>query len=121
MFNSHISRRRFLQASSAALAAIAAGVDASAFGEAANARLTWLVRNGPQENTWEQKVAIPQFQKAQPGVKINLVSVPGPTTFDVKLANLIAAGTPPDVWSQWGRAISSTTPGGASPPTSIRT
>src|SRR5438045_9326171 len=101
MFNSHISRRRFLQASSAALAAIAAGVDASAFGEAANARLTWLVRNGPQENTWEQKVAIPQFQKAHRGVKITLVSVPGPTTFDVKLANMIAAGTPPDVSSPW--------------------
>jgi multiple sugar transport system substrate-binding protein len=102
MLTSHLSRRRFLQASSAALAAIAAGVDVSTLSEAANAELTWLVRNGPQENTWEQKVAIPQFQKAHPGVKVNLVSVPGPTTFDVKLANLIAAGTPPDVWSQWG-------------------
>src|SRR5690242_2360691 len=101
MFNSHMTRRRFLQASSAALAGIAAGADLTLAGRshAASPEVTWLVRNGPQENTWEQKLVIPHMQKQ--GIKVNLISVPG-GNFDVKLFNLVAAGTPPDIWSQWG-------------------
>ena len=42
---------------------------------------------------------LPHFQKM--GSKINVISVPG-SNFDVKLFSMVAAGTPPDVWSQWG-------------------
>lgn len=101
MLNRHLSRRRFLQASSTAVAAIAAGANFSGLAEAGSTQLTWLVRNDPHENAWEQKVAISQFQKAHAGVKVNAISVPG-ANFDVKLFNMIAGGAPPDVWSQWG-------------------
>ncbi len=101
MLTSHITRQRFLKASAAALAGIAAGAQLSLpeRSEAATSQITWLVRNGPQENAWETKLVIPKMQKR--GIKVNLISVLG-SNFDVKLFDLLAAGTPPDVWSQWG-------------------
>src|SRR5579885_1896777 len=101
MLTSSISRRRFLQASAAAAAGIAAGADLALprQGDAANAKLTWLVRTGLQENTWEQKIVIPTMKKR--GIDVSLIAVQG-GNFDIKLYNMLTAGTPPDVWSQWG-------------------
>lgn len=101
MLTSSISRRRFLQASAAAAAGIAAGADLALprQGDAANAKLTWLVRTGLQENTWEQKIVIPTMKKR--GIDVSLIAVQG-GNFDIKLYNMVAAGTPPDIWSQWG-------------------
>ncbi len=102
-YDSRIARRRFLKASAAAATGIVAGatLGGAAKGEAASSKVSWLVRTGPTENAWEQKVAIPHFQKKHPEVSVQPLIVPGPQ-FDVKLANLVSAGTPPDVWSQWG-------------------
>jgi multiple sugar transport system substrate-binding protein len=62
-----------------------------------------MVRTGPVENKWEQQVAIPHFQKMNPEISIKLLNVPG-ADFDAKIYNLVAAGIPPDVWSQWGNS-----------------
>src|SRR5437660_3587993 len=106
MYNSHIARRRFLQASAATLAGIAAGAELPLgdLGESASTQLTWLVRSDPVENPWEQKVAIPHFEKMHPGVRVKPLIVTGGSggNFDVKLSNMVAAGTPPDIWTQWG-------------------
>jgi multiple sugar transport system substrate-binding protein len=101
MFTSSISRRRFLQASAATAAGIAAGADLALprHSDAANSKLTWLVRTGLQENTWEQKLVLPAMKKK--GIDVNLIAVPG-GNFDIKLYNMVAANTPPDIWSQWG-------------------
>ncbi len=65
--------------------------------------VSWLVRTGTVENKWEKDVAIPQFQKENPSIKINLIVSPW-EQFDPKLFTLFAAGTPVDVWAHWGRS-----------------
>jgi multiple sugar transport system substrate-binding protein len=105
MYDSRLARRRFLQASTAAVLGIAsrAGFSMEDIAEASDTELTWLVRVTQSENTWEQKVAIPNFEKANPGIKVNPVIISNPTqNFDLKLSNMLIAGSPPDVWSQWG-------------------
>ena len=61
----------------------------------------WYVRSNPDEQKWENEVAIPDFQSKNPGISINLVVAPW-ANFDTKMQTMIAAGTPPDVWSHWG-------------------
>jgi len=61
----------------------------------------WYVRSNSVENPWESTVAIPGFEKDHPNIKINLVIVPW-ADFDTKMQTMIAAGTPPDIWSHWG-------------------
>lgn len=65
--------------------------------------VSWLVRTGTVENKWEKEIAIPQFEKANPNIKINLIVSPW-EQFDPKLFTLFAAGTPVDVWAHWGRS-----------------
>jgi multiple sugar transport system substrate-binding protein len=65
--------------------------------------VSWLVRTGQVENKWEKEVAVPQFQKANPNIKINLIISPW-DQFDPKLFTLFAGGTPVDVWAHWGRS-----------------
>jgi multiple sugar transport system substrate-binding protein len=70
--------------------------------EAAKAtEVIWYVRANDNEQKWENEVAIPQFEAKNPNIKINLVVVPW-ADFDTKMQTMIAAGTPPDVWSHWG-------------------
>lgn len=107
MYDNRIARRRFLQRSAAALAGIAAGAGFSLTdgtkATATNVKLTWLVRSGVGEENWEQTVAVPHFQRQNPGITINRIVVPDASSnFDIKLSNLLTAGTPADVWSQWG-------------------
>ena len=61
----------------------------------------WYVRSDASEQNWENTVAIPGFEATHPNIKVNLVVVPW-ADFDTKMQTMIAAGTPPDIWSQWG-------------------
>lgn len=61
----------------------------------------WYVRSQNVENAWENTYAIPTFEKENPNIKVNLVIVPW-ADFDTKMDTMVAAGTPPDVWSHWG-------------------
>jgi multiple sugar transport system substrate-binding protein len=65
--------------------------------------VTWLTRTGVSETTWEQKVAVPDFEKANPSIKVNLIIAPW-AQFDPKLFTLFAADTPVDVWTHWGQS-----------------
>jgi multiple sugar transport system substrate-binding protein len=65
--------------------------------------VTWLTRTGVSETTWEQKVAVPDFEKANPNIKINLIIAPW-AQFDPKLFTLFAANTPVDIWTHWGQS-----------------
>ena len=69
----------------------------------AKGEVTWLTRTGTSETDWEQKVAVPTFQKANPAIKINLIIAPW-AQFDPKLFTLAAAGTPVDIWTHWGQS-----------------
>ncbi len=94
--------------SSTASSAVQAVTSSSASVEGKNptgkkGEVTWLTRTGIVENDWEKKIAIPEFQKANTGVTINLIVAPW-EQFDPKLFTLFAAGTPVDVWSHWGRS-----------------
>lgn len=87
-------------------AAVASTSTATVQGKAPSGKkgeVNWLARTGVIENDWEKKIAVPDFQKANPGVTINLIVAPW-DQFDPKLFTLFAAGTPVDVWSHWGRS-----------------
>ena len=64
-------------------------------------KISWLMRSTPFENKWEQEVVIPKFKKLYPGVDINLIITPAEQV-DPKLLTMVAAGSPPDVFSMWG-------------------
>ncbi len=61
----------------------------------------WLVRTNEAEQNWELGTIIPDFEKQNPNIRINLVVVPS-SDFDTKMQTMIAANTPPDIWSHWG-------------------
>jgi len=63
--------------------------------------ITWLMRSNPVENKWQKEYVIPKFQEKYPNIKVNLIIVPYNQT-DQKLLTMVAAGEPPDVFSQWG-------------------
>jgi multiple sugar transport system substrate-binding protein len=65
------------------------------------AQISWLMRANPFENKWEQEVAIPAFEKLNPGITVQIIIVPFDQV-DPKLSTMVAAGTPPDVFSMWG-------------------
>ena len=104
-----LTRRSVLRlGSSAGLGLLGAAALAACAGStgpgAKTSSISWLVRTGLVENKWEEKTAVPQFQKANPNIKINLVIAPGGNPFDQKVFTLYAAGQPIDVWSHWGNA-----------------
>ena len=61
----------------------------------------WYVRSNEVEQKWENETIIPDFEAKNPNIKINLVVGPW-ADFDTKMQTMIAAGTPPDLWSHWG-------------------
>lgn len=63
--------------------------------------ITWLMRSNPVENKWQKEYVIPKFQEKYPNIKVNLIIVPY-NQMDQKLLTMVAAGEPPDVFSQWG-------------------
>jgi len=105
-----ISRREALRRAGAAglgligacaLAACGAAPSAGGGNQQASTQVTWLVRTGLPENKWEREVAVPQFEKQNPGTTVNLIVAPN-NQFDPKLFTLFAAGIPVDIWSHWG-------------------
>ncbi|GLV54229.1 sugar ABC transporter substrate-binding protein [Dictyobacter sp. S3.2.2.5] len=98
MFYQRMPRRRFLGLSAAALTSLSLAACGSGNGQP---EVSWYVNDDPVRNAWERDVAMPQFQKLQPDIKVRLISVPW-GEFDPKLTNLVVAGIPPDVWCQWG-------------------
>lgn len=85
-------------------AAAPSGGDAAAGGEAATGQreVTWMVRTGPEENKWQQEIAVPAFEEAHPDLKVNLLII-DQDDIAVKREAMIAAGEPLHVWStNWG-------------------
>jgi multiple sugar transport system substrate-binding protein len=58
--------------------------------------------NGIREKFFAETV-IPEFEKQNPGIKLEVITTPY-EEFDSKMSTLVAAGTPPDVWSHWGNS-----------------
>jgi len=65
--------------------------------------ISWLMRSSPVENPWEEKQVIPGFATVQPGIKVQLIVTPA-NQVDPKLTTMIASGTPPDIFSEFGQA-----------------
>jgi multiple sugar transport system substrate-binding protein len=63
--------------------------------------ISWLMRSNPFENDWEQNTVIPKFEKLYPNTKVNIIIVPFDQV-DPKLLSMLAARTPPDIFSMWG-------------------
>ncbi len=78
-----------------------ADAEPAAPADAEPVEVIWYVRTNESEQPWEQDVVIPDFEAKHPNIKINLVIVTW-DDFDTKMQTMIAAGTPPDVWSHWG-------------------
>lgn len=107
--NDRISRRGFLRRGGAAGIGLLSACALAACGAnpgrpgAKSATVSWLVRTGLIENGWEMHTAVPDFEKAYPNIKINLVITPQ-NQFDQKLYTQWAANAPVDVWSHWSTA-----------------
>jgi multiple sugar transport system substrate-binding protein len=65
--------------------------------------ITWYMPIDSTRNTWGEEAIIPGFAKEHPEITVNLMTVPW-EEFDSKLLALAAAGTPPDVFAQWGQS-----------------
>jgi multiple sugar transport system substrate-binding protein len=61
----------------------------------------WYVRANDSEQKWEYNTIIPSFEAQNPNIRINLVVV-STTDFDTRMQTMLAANTPPDIWSHWG-------------------
>ncbi|MCL4541225.1 MAG: sugar ABC transporter substrate-binding protein, partial [Chloroflexi bacterium] len=120
----HFTRRRLLQASAALTgiglltacgggqtapaasasshtsSAAAKPTSAAASGSPAPAKITWLMRSSPKENKWERQT-VTSFQKENTSITVELIIVPY-AQVDPKLTTMVAAGTPPDIFSEFG-------------------
>ena len=68
----------------------------------AQREIVWMARTNVVENPWEQDVAIPAFEAANPDITVQLLIVDQPD-IAVKREAMIAAGEPLHVWSpNWG-------------------
>lgn len=80
---------------SAAPAAQAAG------GQKAAGSVTWLVPEDPLLDKFSRQGIVPDFKKVQPSISVQVIS-PGSTAYGQKLLALVAAGTTPEVFTDWG-------------------
>jgi multiple sugar transport system substrate-binding protein len=62
--------------------------------------ITWAINSDPQRQPWAQSVA-KKYEELHSNIKINLLVIPW-NDFDSKINTLYAAGTPVDIWTQWG-------------------
>lgn len=93
-----------VSATTTAVTASTAAASPAAAAPALSAQtIQWLMRSSPTENPWEQKQVIPGFNAVQPDIKVQLIIVPF-NQVDPKLTTMIASGTPPDVFSEFGQA-----------------
>ncbi|WP_197080989.1 ABC transporter substrate-binding protein [Gordoniibacillus kamchatkensis] len=87
-----------------------AGKPASGGGNAASGSksepVTVTLLNAQSDGIREKffaETVIPEFEKQNPGIKLEVINTPY-EEFDSKMSTLVAAGTPPDVWSHWGHS-----------------
>lgn len=86
---------------SAAVTASSASASASAAGAAGKKTLVWLLPTDPLLDPWATKTAIPMFEKTHPDVTIQTITTPH---VGQKMLAMEAAGTPPDIFTDWGTA-----------------
>ncbi|MCL4541778.1 MAG: extracellular solute-binding protein [Chloroflexi bacterium] len=89
------------QTRSAASSATASRAAASQAPGAAKGQVTWLVPEDPLLDQFSRKGIVPDFKKVQPNVEVQVIS-PGSTAYGQKLLALVAAGTIPEVYTDWG-------------------
>ncbi len=75
-----------------------AGAQNSAGAKPPSKTLVWLVPTDPLLDPWATKIAAPMFEQSHPGVQIQVINSPHNNQ---KLLALEAAGTPPDVFTDW--------------------
>lgn len=90
-------------AASAPAASAPTAASAPATTSGGSAEITWYMNIDATRNAWAEKTIIPAFQEANPNIKVSLMTVPW-DDYDSKLISLTAAGTPPDVFTQWGQS-----------------
>ena len=61
--------------------------------------ITWLCNSDPQKQKW-QKALIEAFEEAHPDITVKQIIVPW-DQYDQKMSTMFAAGTPPDIFSNW--------------------
>ncbi|MCL4543602.1 MAG: extracellular solute-binding protein [Chloroflexi bacterium] len=90
-------------ASSASAKQAAASTATSTTGAVAagQKKLVWLLPTDPLLDPWATKTAIPLFEKSHPNVTIQVIMTPH---VGQKLLAMEAAGTPPDIFTDWGTA-----------------
>lgn len=102
-----LTRRTFLKGLAAGVAAVALGACGGTTQRAGviqggKLELVWMVRNSPQENPWERDIVKPAFEKANPNIRINIISL-NQDDIAVKRQTILAANEPLHVWSpNWG-------------------
>lgn len=72
-----------------------------ATGQKAQGSVTWLVPEDPLLDKFSRTGIVPDFKKVQPDINLQVVS-PGSTAYGEKLLALVAAGTTPEVFTDWG-------------------
>lgn len=66
-------------------------------------KITWFMNIDEARNKWAKDVIMPAFAKENPDIALELLTVPW-EEHDTKLIALNAAGTPADVFAQWGQS-----------------
>ncbi|MCL4545327.1 MAG: extracellular solute-binding protein, partial [Chloroflexi bacterium] len=67
----------------------------------AKGQVTWLVPEDPLLDKFSRNGIVPDFKKVQPNIEVQVVS-PGSTAYGQKLLALVAAGSVPEVYTDWG-------------------
>ena len=67
----------------------------------AKGKVTWVAPEDPLLDKWSRSVIVPAFEKAYPGTIVPVITAGNPG-FTEKLLALFAAGTPPEVFTDWG-------------------
>lgn len=78
-------------------------VPAEAPAAAGATKIVWYMNIDEARNNWANKSIIPSFQKENPDLAVELMTVPW-EEHDTKLFAMNAAGTAPDVFAQWGQS-----------------
>ncbi len=68
-----------------------------------NSKVTWFMNIDETRNNWAKNSIRPNFEKENANIKLELLTVPW-EEHDKKLFALNAAGTPADVFAQWGQS-----------------
>jgi multiple sugar transport system substrate-binding protein len=82
----------------------AAPVSPAGGGQQAQRSVTWLVPVDPLIDKYANEAIVPAFKALQPDITVQVVT-PSGTGYPTKLLALVAAGTPPEVFSDWNVGV----------------